>query len=148
MSEFSVNTDKVNSLADLLENQAKTLENAGGSIDSVRNCLSIQGAARASVMSAMQTTSNNVKEEAQAAVRMGSALRQIAAAYRNTERGIAGFGNGNGGSGYGGNGGNGSGGNCGGQNGDNKDSGAYSKDPVNLNTGNFILDNTDMEDIE
>ena len=145
MSEFSVNTDKVNSLADLLENQAKTLENAGGSIDSVRNCLSIQGAARASVMSAMQTTSNNVKEEAQAAVRMGSALRQIAAAYRNTERGIAGFGNGNGGSGYGGNGGNGSGGNCGGQNGDNKDSGAYSKDPVNLNTGNFILDNTDME---
>lgn len=101
-------------------------------------------------MSAMKTTSDRVREESSAATRMGQVLRQIAASYRSAENSILGnvqSGNGN----YGNNrefgdsgGGNSNAGN-GTQNGNHKNSGVYSSDPVNLNTGNFILDNHDME---
>lgn len=146
MSEFSVNTDKITSIADLLEQQAKKIENAGSDVDSIRSRLKLQGAAGAQVMAAMKTTGNSVKEEGAAAMRIGRALRQIAESYRNAENSIlgrlqssAGFqgspgtGSGSGGSGNGT------------QNGSSKTSSVYSSDPVNLNTGNFILDNRDME---
>ena len=144
MGEFSANTDKMNSIADLLEKQAKTLENAQSSINSVKGKLKIHGAASVGVMSALNITSSKVREESQTAVKMGQALREIAAAYRAAENKITGRidgGNGNSGSG----GSDGCQGGSGNQNGNNNESGAYSKDPVNLNTGNFILDNHDME---
>lgn len=146
MGEFSANTDKMNSIADMLERQAKSLERAQNSINSVKGKLKIHGASRASVMTALNTTSSKVKEESQTTVKMGQALRKIAASYRAAENRITGqMSGGNGGFGTGGAGGGGGRGDSGSQNGNNNHSGAYSKDPVNLNTGNFILDNHDME---
>lgn len=138
MSEFSVNTDRIESLSDMLERQAKALEDASGSIDSVRRRLSIQGSAKTQILSAMKTLSTQVKEEREAAVQMGKSLREIAAAYRTAENSILGI------SMRGGRGPRGSGSGSGTQNGNNKGSGFFSPDPVNLNTGNFILDNCDM----
>lgn len=148
MSEFSVNTDKISSIADLLEQQAKELESARSSVDSIKNNLRIEGSVKAQVMSAMKTASDNVREESSAVVRMGNALRQIAASYRSTENSILGRLSENArhsGADATGVGGEMSGTESGTQNGNNKNSGTYSKDPVNLNTGNFILDNHDME---
>lgn len=149
MSEFSVNTDKISGIADLLEQQAGKLEDAESTICSIKNNLKIGGSARTQVMSAMNTTSQNVGEEASASARMGEALRQIAASYRAAESHILGSIQSGGGGRHdgGGNGGsNGDGGfTDGGQNGGKKDSSKFSADPVNLNTGNFILDNHDME---
>ena len=147
MGEFSVNTDKMNSLADLLEKQANALEHAEHSINSVRGKLKIHGAARASVMTALNTTSSKVREESRTAEKMGKALREISAAYRAAENRITGRikGGGGGGSFGGGEGGGGFRGGSENQKGNNKNSGTYSTDPVNLNTGNFILDNHDME---
>lgn len=150
MGEFSINTDQISSLSDLLEQQAKALENAGGSIDSIKNNLNIHGAVRGQIMSAMRINSDTVREEAAAAGRMGKALRDIAESYRSAENRILGNvqrGNGNAFTGGGGNGGGagGGGGRGGSQNGKNSSSTKYSSDPVNLNTGNFILDNHDME---
>lgn len=62
MGEFSVNTDKMNSLADILEKQANELEKAGSSIDTVKGKLKIHGAARASVMTALNTTGAMAKK--------------------------------------------------------------------------------------
>ena len=145
MSEFSVNTGKIKSIADMLEQQAKELENAENSIDSIRSNLKIQNSSRAQVMSAMKTTSNTVREEASVAVRMGMALREIAESYRAAENNILGRISSNGG--YAGNGGSNATGEhgTGTQNGDNTNSSIFSSDPVNLNTGNFILENVDIE---
>ena len=147
MSDFSVNTDKINNLADLLDKQAKKLEKYGNTVNSVSRSLHLRGSAKAPMMSALKTTSANIKDQSQIATQMGTALKQIAAAYRTVENKIARYG------GYwspssnhsstSGSSGNSDG--SGTQNGNNKDSGTYSKDPVNLNTGNFILDNQDME---
>lgn len=146
MGEFSANTDKMNSIANMLEQQAKSLEKAQSSINSVKGRLKIHGAARESVMTALNTTSSKVREESQTAVKMGQALKEIAASYRAAENKIAGItGSGNGSFGGGSTGGGGFRDGSGNQNGNNKNSGAYSEDPVNLNTGNFILDNHDME---
>lgn len=145
MGEFSVNTDKMNSLADILEKQANELEKAGSSIDTVKGKLKIHGAARASVMTALNTTGAMAKKESQTAVKMGKVLREISAAYRSAENRITGQAGGGNGSFGGGAGGGGFRNGSEGQNGNNKNSGVYSSDPVNLNTGNFILDNHDME---
>ncbi|MCD7884791.1 MAG: hypothetical protein LUI87_13970 [Lachnospiraceae bacterium] len=90
MSEFSIMTDKGISLADLLDGQAAALENAAGSVDSIRSNLSIQGTAKTSVMSAMKTISTAVRDESTAAAGLGKALREIASAYSTAESSILG----------------------------------------------------------
>lgn len=149
MGKISVNTDTMESLADLLERQAEMLENIGESASSTQNSLSMRWAGRNSVMSAIKTTSSNVQKEAQTAAAMGRTLRQIAETYRLTENRIAGYETGIPQGGNQGNNGQGSvikpTKNEKDQNGENKSSGVYSTDPVNLNNGNFILDNKDME---
>ncbi len=145
MSEISVKIDKIASIADLLEKQADELESAGNAIDSIRNNLQIDGSSRARIMSAMKSSSNDVRNQSRNVMKMGQALREIAAEYRRTENRILGnwqsSGINNPGTGNDGtsNGSNGT------QKGKNKKSGKYSADPVNLNTGNFILENQDME---
>ena len=67
MGKISVNTDTMESLADLLERQAEMLENIGESASSTQNSLSMRWAGRNSVMSAIKTTSSNVQKEAQTA---------------------------------------------------------------------------------
>mgnify|MGYP002610611895 FL=1 len=149
MGKISVNTDTMESMAELLERQAEILENIGESASSTQNSLSMKWAGRNSVMSAIKTTSGNVQKEAQMAANMGKALRHVAETYRLTENRIAGYETGisyNGGKGNNGqNNINPPGKHEKGQNGENKNSGQYSTDPVNLNNGNFILDNKDME---
>lgn len=146
MSEFSVNTTKINSLADLLEHQANELQKAGDSVENIGNNLSIQGSTKTSVMAAMKTMSSDIKERSSLAFRMGTALREIASQYRSAENRILGITGPESGKGTAGQGGHGSGSKGeGGRNGKDKSSAVFSKDPVNLNTGNFILDNQDME---
>lgn len=90
VSEFSIKTDKATSLADLLDEQAAALENAAGSVDSIRSSLSIQGTAKTSVMSAMKTISTTIQDESSAATSLGKALREIASAYSTAENSILG----------------------------------------------------------
>ena len=89
MSDFSVNTDKINNLADLLDKQAKKLEKYGNTVNSVSRSLHLRGSAKAPMMSALKTTSANIKDQSQIATQMGTALKQIAAAYRTVENKIA-----------------------------------------------------------
>ena len=77
MGKISVNTDTMESMAELLERQAEILENIGESASSTQNSLSMKWAGRNSVMSAIKTTSGNVQKEAQMAANMGKALRHV-----------------------------------------------------------------------
>ncbi len=144
MSDFTVKTNQIKRMADILEKQADELERASEQVDTIRTRLSIQGTAKGSVMSAMRATSGDIHREAVSASNMGRALRQIAEKYREAEKQIllmqpAGSGGGN-------SGGGGGGGHTGGsRKGFDRSSSEYSADPVNLNTGNFILDNHDIE---
>ncbi|MCD8012064.1 MAG: DUF6531 domain-containing protein [Lachnospiraceae bacterium] len=152
MSEFSVRTDRITRFADVLEAQAKILENAADSADAVGRNLRMQGLSDLSVKSAIGSIGNAAGKEASAARRMGAALREIAEAYRAAENtilgatsGITGVGGSLGGSSRSGSADGGSTGGLAFTNGNGTVSALYSSDPVNLNTGNFILDNQDME---
>lgn len=160
MSEFRVDTDKITSLADLLESQASKIEAKQRAAEEVSRNLAGVGQSENMIKSAIRMAGNRVNEEATTATRMAKALREIAQAYRKAERNIidnlrlnpnpiisggSGGSGGNGGSGNGGNTGNGGNGGSSTQNGGNSGSNIQSSDPVSLNTGNFVLDNHDLE---
>lgn len=142
--EISVNISKMNSMADILEKRAETLEHESNRIDSVKNKLKV-GNSSSEIRYNLNSIQDNVHESKKTILQMSSVLRQIAAEYRKTENSITGslkskietitqvsqsvadnnikFT----------------------QNGKDRSSSLFSEDPVNLNTGNFILDNTDLE---
>ncbi len=152
VSEFSVRTDRITRFADVLEAQAKILENAADSADAVGRNLRMQGLSDLSVKSSIGSIGNAARKEAAKARQMGNTLREIAEAYRATENTILGGISTPGGAGSSlrgtsasGSGGSVSTGGLAFTNGNGTVSALYSSDPVNLNTGNFILDNQDME---
>lgn len=150
MDEFSINIGKITSIAEQLDDHAGELKDAGNSISDVENRLRLESSEEARVISALKSANSNVENEASGVTRMAGALRQIAALYRSAENNIIGKMESSGLSGGGdssGEGETGSGGTYGdgSQNGNNKNSSMFSSDPVNLSTGNFILNNMDME---
>ena len=150
MSDFSVNPDKIMSISDLLDQQANQIERSSASIISAKNRLTIEGSSGANVRSVLDKISGDAREESRDANKMAKTLREIANVYRQTERRIAGLWDGSTSTTFpkGGKGGGGGGARTPGnknQHGKNRGSGKYSSDPVNLNTGNFLLDNYDIE---
>lgn len=148
MAYFSVNTDKIQTIADLLEQQANSIDRLSQSVNEVKNDLSIDGEMGARVKRKIEKSKTNTEVRSGDLQKMSRALRKIAETYRSTENRILGInidknyvsgngaaaGNSTENSSRGAN-----------QNGRNTGSGKYSADPVNLSTGNFILDNKDME---
>ncbi|MCD7744507.1 MAG: DUF6531 domain-containing protein [Lachnospiraceae bacterium] len=151
MSEFSVRCDRITRFADVLDAQAKILENAADSADTVGRNLRMQGLSDRSVKSSIGSIGNAARKEALTARRMGTALREIAEAYRAAENtilgasGLTGTGGSLRGTSHAGTGGSAGMGGLAFTNGNGTVSALYSSDPVNLNTGNFVLDNQDME---
>lgn len=150
MSEFSVNPGNLDNIAERLRQQAKALEEAGASIDSVRDRLRIEGSSKTAVRNAMTAASENVKTDAGKVSRLGGSLSEIASRYRQAEKTIVGSETGggvSGGSYPGGAAASGAGSALGAaaQNGMSTGSCDFSHDPVNLSTGNFVLDNLDLE---
>lgn len=146
MSDFSVNPKKMKTIADMLDQQADKIEKSSASIDSVKNSLSIKDISGAIIQSSLDTISGNIRKESVTAKKMAETLREIADVYRQTENRITGLSDINTfvTKASGGKNGTTTSGNKK-QNGKNSGSGKYSSDPVNLNTGNFILDNIDIE---
>lgn len=144
MSEFSVNTKKINSFADTIERQARDLEEASRSVENVKNKIKMQSESGARIASALKISRDNLSSQAQSIKNMGTALRNIAAAYRQAEEQILGGNSRLGHASLNGGGSSGGGGTYT-QNGGPSGCSIFSPDPVNLNTGNFILDNHDLE---
>ena len=145
MSYFKIDTNKAVHAASMLDSQAKSVQRTGDAVDSVRNVLSIQGYSRAAILSALGRVSTSIKSGSNSSRILAQSLRQIASGYLATDNRLAGISSGNGIPGGNGSGGKGGSGIKGGQKGKGKSSSVYSPDPVNLNIGNFILDNLDME---
>ena len=149
MASFEVKNEKLNNFADQLEAQAKRLENYANSINTISNNLGMKAAAASNIRVRLRDNSKNMTEERSKMLNMASALKQIADRYRRAEDTILGKTSGVSGSNFT---------TITGQirdaikkaleiikNGTRKHTSCYSVDPVNLNTGNFILENEDLQ---
>ena len=155
MSIIKIDLARISSLADMLEEQARVLEQQGEQARSSGNSMALKGEWRQKIENDIRTNSSYLSESGRDEHRMAEILRRVAETYRNSElknvellgaSAVAGFGGGEGGGGF--RGSDGPGGENvppGSQNGNGRTSTVYSPDPVNLNTGNFILDHYDLQ---
>ena len=90
MSEFLINPRKTESIAEMLDRQADKLESTQMALDSISSNLCITGGAKSAINSSIKRVSGRIGKQSVSATQMATALRNIAQQYRLAEGKITG----------------------------------------------------------